>query len=572
MFEPKKSRRQTAPSRAMRGVLTGSKCLLGCAALSLSIASAASAPAGGAAFCDLTRAPDAVSVVTEQDATNLAAVSPGQWEGLGVTVATRSESGGLGVELKAPAAAVKHLRLHWNLAAPTGWKYLGDDWERAYGDLEWKPMESAGTLAWYFLATDGTTTHGYGVMTGASAMCAWFADTNGITLDADVRCGGMGVQLGARTLKVGVIVCRQGLEHETPFQAAQAFCRVMCPKPRLPRQPVFGFNDWYCSYGKDTSEKFLSNIAFVVSLAPKNGNRPYAVVDDGWQVKGDLGGTNGPGQWFRTSPSFSSNLTMPEFAKLVRAAGARPGIWVRPLIASRDQPAGWRLARRRDYLDPTVPEVRAYVREVMGRLHGWGFELIKHDYSTYDITGQWESSGQKEVTRDGWAFADRSRTTAEVIRAFYQDIRDGAGDDAVILGCNTIGHLSAGIFEMQRIGDDTSGQEWARTRKMGVNCLAFRAPQHGTFFAVDGDCAGQTSANSVPWEKNSQWLDLLARSGTPLFVSFPHDTVSPEQTEALRKALTAAAGPQKLAEPLDWLDSKTPSHWLLNGQEAHFTW
>lgn len=556
----------------MRLALSGLKFSAGCAALALSASAAATAPAGGASFCDLTRGPDAVSVVTEHDATNLAAVSPGQWEGLGVTVATRPDRGGLGVELKAPAAAVKHLRLHWNATAPTGWKYLGDDWERAYGDLEWKPLENTGTMAWYFLATDGTTTHGYGVMTGPSALCSWAIETNGISLDADVRCGGMGVQLGARTLKVGVIVCRQGLAHETPFQAAQAFCRVMCPKPRLPRQPVFGFNDWYCSYGKDTADKFLSNIAFVVSLSPRNGNKPYGVVDDGWQVKGDLGGSNGPGQWFRTSPSFSSKLTMAEFAGLVRDAGARPGIWVRPLIASRDQPANWRLARSRSCLDPTVPEVRAYVREVMARLHGWGFELIKHDYSTFDLTGQWENRGQKEVTRDGWAFADRSRTTAEVIRAFYQDIRDGAGDDAVILGCNTIGHLAAGIFEMQRIGDDTSGQEWARTRKMGVNCLAFRAPQHGTFFAVDGDCAGQTSADSVPWQKNSQWLDLLARSGTPLFVSFPRETVSPEQTEALRQALAAAAGPQALAQPLDWLDSKTPSRWLLNGQEANFSW
>jgi len=569
MIEPKKSTEAAASFQTMRGVLTGAKIWAGCATLALS---AAAAPAGGASFCDLTRGPDAVAVTTEQEGGNLAAAAPGQWGGFGVKVTTRPEGGGLSVELNAPAAAAKHLRLHWNLAVPPGWKYLGDDWERAYGDLEWKPLENTGVMAWYFLATDGTTTHGYGVRTGPSALCSWAIETNGITLDADVRSGGAGVQLGARTLKVCGIVCRQGLAQETPFQAAQAFCRQMCPKPRLPRQPVFGFNDWYCSYGKDTAEKFLSNIAFVVSLSPRNGNQPYAVVDDGWQVKGDLAGSNGPGQWFRTSPSFSSNLTMPEFAKLVREAGARPGIWVRPLIASRDQPANWRLARSRSCLDPTVPEVRAYVREVMARLHGWGFELIKHDYSTFDLTGQWENNGQKEATRDGWAFADRSQTTAEVIRAFYQDIRDGAGDDAVILGCNTIGHLAAGIFEMQRIGDDTSGQEWARTRKMGVNCLAFRSPQHGTFFAVDGDCAGQTTADSVPWQKNSQWLDLLARSGTPLFVSFPRETVSREQTEALRRALAAAAGPQTLAQPLDWLDSKTPSRWLLNGQEAAFSW
>ena len=97
------------------------------------------------------------------------------------------------------------------------------------------------------------------------------------------------------------------------------------------------------------------------------------------------------------------------------------------------------------------------------------------------------------MTSDGWAFADRSRTTAEIIMDHYRSIRAGAGD-AVLIGCNTIGHLSAGIFEVSRTGDDTSGKEWDRVRKMGVNTLAFRMPQHGAFFAADADCVGQTAA------------------------------------------------------------------------------
>lgn len=114
------------------------------------------------------------------------------------------------------------------------------------------------------------------------------------------------------------------------------------------------------------------------------------------------------------------------------------------------------------------------------------------------------------MAKDGWAFADRSRTTAEIIIDHYRSIRAGA-DDAVLIGCNTIGHLSAGIFDVTRTGDDTSGKEWDRVRKMGVNTLAFRMPQHGTFFAVDADCVGQTATNSIPWAKNQQWLDLLAQ-------------------------------------------------------------
>ena len=143
--------------------------------------------------------------------------------------------------------------------------------------------------------------------------------------------------------------------------------------------------------------------------------------------------------------------------------------------------------------------------------------LIKHDYTTYDLFGRWGNQMGSTLTRDGWTFAEGPvRTTAEVINELYRTIRDAA-TSALIIGCNTVSHLSAGPFEICRIGDDTSGREWARTRKMGVNSLAFRGAQHDAFYTADADCVGVT--NAVPWELNRQWLDLLARSGTMLFVS-----------------------------------------------------
>ena len=111
---------------------------------------------------------------------------------------------------------------------------------------------------------------------------------------------------------------------------------------------------------------------------------------------------------------------------------------------------------------------------------------------------------------DGHSLAVPSRTTAEVIADLYQAIRTAAGD-ALVIGCNTVSHLSAGVFEICRVGDDTSGREWARTRKMGVNTLAFRGAQHGAFYVADPDCVGVTTA--IPWAQNRQWLDLLAEAG-----------------------------------------------------------
>jgi alpha-galactosidase len=424
-------------------------------------------------------------------------------------------------------------------------------------------------MPWYFLASAGDRTDGFGVMTGTASFCGWKADKAGILLTVDVRSGGVGVRLGNRTLDACTIVTRPGKADESPFTAARELCRLMCPHPRLPKAPVYGFNDWYCTYGKNTADGFVKDAGYITSLCPGLTNKPYMVVDDGWQGRrqGDVS-TACP--WDHTNPRFGSS--MPELARQVKEMGARPGLWYRPLQAWPDAPAEWRLASHAETLDPTVPEVKKQIADDVKRFRGWGFELLKHDFSTNELTQQWGSQMGDQIGHDGWSFADKSRTTAEIIVDFYRTIRDAAGDDMIVDGCNTIGHLSAGIYELQRIGDDTSGTEWDRTRNMGVNCLAFRAPQQGTFFFIDADCAGLARANAVPWGKNRQWLDLLGRSGTPLFVSWPRRLVGLEQEEALKAALKSASTEQPVAEPVDWMQTKTPAKWILDGQPAEFDW
>jgi alpha-galactosidase len=303
-----------------------------------------------------------------------------------------------------------------------------------------------------------------------------------------------------------------------------------------------------------------------VELSPTVGNRPFVVIDDGWQP-GRGADKAGAGTWDRGNEKFPD---MHALANEIRQTGARPGVWIRPLQAPADVPDTWRLPRERNVLDPTVPEVLRKAADDIGRVRQWGFDLIKHDYSTFDIFGRWGFQMGSALTRDGWTFATgRSRTTAEVINDLYRTIRTAAGESLVI-GCNTVSHLSAGVFEICRIGDDTSGTEWARTRKMGVNTLAFRGAQHGAFYVADPDCVGVT--NEIPWALNRQWLNLLAQSGTMLFVSLAPDALGLEQRRDLRAALSLAAQPQRLGEPLDWQHTAWPTRWRLLDRERRFEW
>ena len=107
---------------------------------------------------------------------------------------------------------------------------------------------------------------------------------------------------------------------------------------------------------------------------------------------------------------------------------------------------------------------------------------------------------------------------------------------------------------------------------MGINALGFRAVQDRTFFVADADCCGLADKGSVPWEKNSQWLDLLSRSGTALFVSWRRDLADEAFRTALSKAFKTAACGEKTGEPLDWLKTKSPAHWRLAGNETVYEW
>ncbi|HPS07116.1 MAG TPA: hypothetical protein PLG22_06265, partial [Kiritimatiellia bacterium] len=194
------------------------------------------------------------------------------------------------------------------------------------------------------------------------------------------------------------------------------------------------------------------------------------------------------------------------------------------------------------------------------------------DYLTFDMNNRWGYNLGDRVVHDDRAWADSSRTTAEVMLDLYRTMRQGAGDGVVIIGCNALGHLAAGIFELQRTGDDTSGLQWKRTRQNGVNTLAFRAVQDRAFFAVDADCVGLANAGAVPWEKNRQWLDLVARSGTPLFVSWRRQLAGPDERKALREAFLRASQSAPTAEPLDWMETDAPKRWRFGDDVVTYDW
>ncbi|MGH9613917.1 MAG: hypothetical protein ACRD4P_12635, partial [Bryobacteraceae bacterium] len=478
-------------------------------------------------------------------------------------------AGLLPVHVSSPQKRLLRVRLHWQGVLPGTYRYLGDAWERSYGDLGWRPLEPERIFPWYFLAGDGASFMACGVKTNPGAFCFWETGPSGVTLWLDLRNGGSGVELGKRTLLAATVVAEDYQKHPA-FQAARNFCRRMADRGIFTPKPLYGGNNWYYAYGNSSADDIRADTERIASYSPSGANRPFMIIDDGWSQYR----TTGP--WTRGNSRFQN---MAGLASDMLRLSVKPGLWFRPLTTQEPVSDGWllksgfsaaRFAKEQmRTLDPTVEGAAEQIRSDVRVLCGWGYQILKHDFSTYDLLGRWGFQMGAEMTNSGWHFADRTRTNAEIVRALYSLLREAAGT-TLLLGCNTVGHLATGLFEVQRTGDDTSGRDWSRTRKMGVNTLAFRAMQHGAFFDIDADCVGLTKA--IPWSLNRQWLDLLARSGTPLFVSAAPDAVGPEQRDALREAFARAAKPQPVCEPLDWLQTNEPEHWRLGNATASFDW
>ena len=474
-----------------------------------------------------------------------------RWSGGGVEVESKPEGESLRFTLTSPARPIALVHVRWKRRIPADLTILGDAWERSYGELGWRNLIPERVLPWYFATFDGKTCHAYGVKTDSCALCFWQIDESGVSLWLNVTNGGDGVHLGERRLVMATVVSHRGADVSDAMASVRALCNGMCARRSRPAQPIFGANDWCYAYGRSTAETILRDTDFIVEVAPTSGPRPFSVIDGGW--------SNGTAAW----------PDMGKLAEGIRQRTARAGLWVRPLEAPEktsrtlllpDARFGEKTGRARELAyDVTVPEACENIAAKFREVVSWGYEMVKHDFSTYDLLGQWGFEMGPQPALAGWSLHDRSITNAEAIAKLYRLIRDAVGVKVLVDGCNTVGHLGQGYFDLQRTGDDTSGRQWERTRRMGVNTLAFRLPQHGSFYMLDADLVGITDA--VPWALNRQWLDVLARSGTATMVSPGPPATGPEQRAALRDAFQIAAAGGTSARPVDWMQTSAPRRW-----------
>lgn len=341
----------------------------------------------------------------------------------------------------------------------------------------------------------------------------------------------------------------------------------MCDRPIEVKRPVFGVNNWYWAYGNINYESVMEEAGQLAELASDAVLSPYLVIDDGWQpfrMNNNWGTYNG-GPWNSSDSCFPD---MEKTASDIESHGCIPGLWFRPLLTMKHLPSEMILQRPGaaphsfgQIMDPSHPEVLREVFSDAGLISGWGYKLIKHDYSTMDITGA-------VTAQDGWNFYDRTKTTAQIAKSLYEAIQNGA-KDAIVIGCNTYSHLTAGIHGVYRTGADTSGRNWEYTRRHGVNAF-MRLPQNGIFYNTDPDCACFTA--KVSSELNIRFLELCAITGSTTFASITPGILDDEEKRRVREIFRIASLGGNYAEPIDWMNTGCPSRFIYKNTECTYDW
>jgi alpha-galactosidase len=281
-----------------------------------------------------------------------------------------------------------------------------------------------------------------------------------------------------------------------------------------PRAPGTGWCSWYTYFDEVTEADVLTNLA----AADRLGLRVDTIqLDDGYQT--------GIGDWLtRRTTSFPAPLD--SLADRILDTGRAAGIWTAPFLVGADSDlAGthpdWLVGgavaseqhwgQRIGVLDVTHPDAAEHLVEVFRTLRGWGFGYHKIDFLF------------------GGALPGRRHQDTTPLEAYAQGlrlVREGIGDDALLLGCGAPLLPSVGKVDAMRISPDIDTRwdppmgDVSQPSQLGALLIGrARAWQHGRFWTDDPDCI----LVRPEVERREVWAGYLAARGGLAVSSDPLD-------------------------------------------------
>ena len=219
-------------------------------------------------------------------------------------------------------------------------------------------------------------------------------------------------------------------------------------------------------------------------------------------------------------------------------------------------------------------EVLDYVERLAKTVtHDWGFNFLKIDflYASAVLDAKYH---------------DPTFTRAQMIRRGVQAVRNGLGDDRVLLGCGAPLGPCVGLVNVMRIGIDTAAA-WAPMEKLiktitklelpalkpALRATIQRTYMHNTWWINDPDCVVvRENKSKLTLDEVLLQLTVFGISGGQVLISDDEPLVSSGRMDLLKKILppySPAPGkntPTIAAYPLDLFEVATPTLYAKNIQ------
>jgi hypothetical protein len=299
----------------------------------------------------------------------------------------------------------------------------------------------------------------------------------------------------------------------------------------------------------------------------------FIQLDDGWQAGESH--FSGPRKQFLNVNKGAFPSGMKAAADGIQAAGLTPGIWFIPFAGDSQDPYfaphhDWFIKRKRDgkpfdaywggtCLDMTHDGARDYLRRIVSTLRrDWGYTLFKMD-GLYTGIGVDHVEGRPHFDDLGdGILANPAKTQIEAYRDGLKLVRETAGKDVFLLGCNIPQNMrsfggSFGLVDAMRIGPDTGGA-------MGAGPGSRVWFLNGRVWWNDPDCVivrpDKCSLNVA--RRNATWPAI---AGQLYYVSDWLPDLPAERVEILKRTMLSHG--LTTARPVDVLDSMFPQTWLL---------
>lgn len=200
-------------------------------------------------------------------------------------------------------------------------------------------------------------------------------------------------------------------------------------------------------------------------------------------------------------------------------------------------------------LDGAHPAARQWLSELARRVvQEWGYDFVRLD-------------------RLRWAIAGGSRygglTPAEACRLGLDALRDGAGGDAFLVGCDAPLQHSVGFVNGMRVGPDAD-TDWAGIQAT-ARATALRSFYHRGVWLNDPDTLKVGPPLSLV--EAQLWTSIVAVSGSITVLSDDLTTLDPDRLALLARALPVAqtsGRPISAARAeLGWIAEGAPRWWTV---------